>query len=331
MAEENKTGMLPGIFQIVGLIACGFFTFIGLIYIFNGNLGFPSFITILALGVMMIVVHYMCVWKGKKKKNYDDLPNRMPELILGCIYLVIFLFLFLIDFHYLSIDLANKDNIKTSGKEKIANFQNMQSEYANAIAAKIQNFTASVEIAKTNYQNASAANKRTALTQLESLVGTGTVSTGKGADLNSQVDAAALDKGKSIRATYELDSLDKACEQYLKTAQTVFEDWKFLKVSYYYKDIDVFYEKYYSQAKAKMSDFNFAGTLKSEYRINDPVFSLKNSPILKLLLFFLGLVILHLCILAPYIVTKRQAGALAENKNQYSDEGSLTNYIKNKQ
>ncbi|HMC99932.1 MAG TPA: hypothetical protein VKH37_07260, partial [Ferruginibacter sp.] len=250
-----------------------------------------------------------------------------PEVILGIIYAILFLFLFVIDYHYLNIDLANKDNVKTAAREKIANFQNMQAEYDISIVNKQNDFQHLVELAATNFKT----NRRN-LAPLATLIGTNAVNPNTPAgEIDSKVDSAAKNKTAVIRAIYELDSLNKASEEYLNTAQSVFDDWKLLKVSYYYKDIDSFYMKYYAKAKSKMSDFGYKPVIKDEYQFTEPLHSIKSSPVLRILLFLLGLVVMHLCILAPYFATKRAQRILKENTTNYDDTGSITSYLKNKQ
>ena len=330
MAEETKTKLLPNIFHLLGLIFLALFSFTGLIYILNGNIGLSSFIAILSVVIAMIIVHYLRVWKAKELKGNRELSSKVPELVLGGFYLILAISLFVINYHYLNIDFYNKNEIKKSALEKITNLENLKKEYGKAIDQKVNTLGNEVERASTNYKSAPAAAKPVYKGQLESILGSGTIDfLPNNPNFDSQVESARLRKENVLRTRYNLDSLDNASVTYLETVKPVFTDWKYLKVSYYYEDIDNFYNLYNNSAKAQMPDFSYSNPIISPYKVNDPVYSLKTSPVSEILLLSLLLIVLHLCILAPYFAANRSQQQLVRNKTLYQrPEGSLSELIK---
>lgn len=327
MAEEQKPKIIPTILQFIGIIFCGLFTFIGLLYILNGSILTSGLITLVGIGGPFILVHFMAGWKSKKIKNNEGRSGRVSEYFLGTFYIIFFIFLFIIDFHYLSIDFLNRNNIKKSGLEKVEKISNLRDEYQTAIQQKVNSAGLIVKNAAIKFQTLPMGPEKVdAANNITALLGAGTVGfEPNNPNFDAQISAAQSSYENNERAKYRLESrMEAMVDSESVAAKAVFTDWKYFKIGYYYKNLDNIYLQYEQAAKTKMPDFVVTDKIESVYNINDPIKSLQTIPILQLLFFVLILLVVHLFILAPYIAVQRQYKHLKENTSQYDNRGSLT-------
>lgn len=330
MSNENKTSMLPLIFHAIGLIATIIFSFMGLSYILNGDLTLSILIPALAVFVLVILVHYLTYWKTKKQRSNDDMPNHTPEIILGMIYGLLFLCLSVIGFHYLHINFSKKNEVRSSGLTRIKNLTNLGLQYTTAVQGKVNTLGTSAETAKQNYINAPAGNKTAQAANINTLLDPFKPDyTLSGVNFENDFQKNLDEKKSSLETQYQspVDSMKKAADVYIKDAESVFKNWKFLKLGYYYTDAKKFYERYYNKMTETMSDFTFDPEKDTEIKFQDPLSSIKGSKIPATLLFFIILLVVHLCVLAPYFAAKRPEVFLSANTGEYKDDGDLIKYI----
>jgi len=331
MATQKKNSLVPGILQAIGLAACGYSTFVGLAYWTNGSLGLSVIGAIFALIILLLLVYFMEQWKQKKLQSNTDLPNKVPEIVLGSVYAVVFICLFIVDYHYANIEFVRKNDIKSLAVNKLDDISNLKAQYATAITDKVNRKNTTIETAKSNYWTVfNEYDRITYRSQLDSLLGNRSVSY----DSRDRFDETYRPALKSVlrneRKKYTIDSFDTKTDDYLLLVRPVFTEWRFLSVGYYYNDIDRFRAEYYQAAQGKMSDFKFDAPGWETIPLNDPIASIKGAGIVWLIVFLIVMVLVHLCILAPYIAAKRQHVPLKANATDYNNQGSITAFLNQK-
>ena len=327
MAEEKKAGPLAHLFHYLGLAACGYMTFMGLIYISNGSVFSSAILALLVLVVFAVLVHYLCVWKAKKQRSNTDLQSKTPEVVLGGIYFVMFLLATVACLEYLVIEMSQKDQIKRAGYDKIADLENLQKEYQAKIQVQKNEVRTKATASASYFQNTKGSARLTHQNDLDNLLGANTVATAlRSGSFQQSIEQAAEAKADAIQRQYALDSFDKASEPLVRQSRQAFEGWNQLQVGFRYKDLDHFFVNYLARAKEKgLPDFSYEAKTPHESLFN--LSSNINSGGAMLALFIGLLLIIHLCILAPYFSTERQQRYLAENRVEYRAEGSLREFM----
>lgn len=305
--EKTKIPILSKILNIVGLLFAAIFTFMGLIYVTYGNIWLSAFITIVVIIVLFFLSDRLLTLKIQQKKKQDI----TPETAIGIIYLIVFLVLLPFHFHFIDLDFNRKDVIKKAGLDKLDKLKVLKTKYEEAITDKKNQLNTLIN---TNFNNLKTADKNNRKLYADKLLET----LGKGVDTEMLMSSPKEDgtaqaieeskkrKEKTITQTYEQENLHKEYEAYYDKANKTFENWDRMKISYYYSDIDNMYKTMYKSYKDKMPDFAYQEKIQSkDINITNPIDSVQSAGFGKLLIALVVLLILHLCILASYLIVER--------------------------
>jgi hypothetical protein len=330
MAEENTPGIVPKVFNLIGLAFCAIFTFMGLIYYLRGNIPVTGFISVLVLIALMLLSTYLVIFKTKKR----DYKTLVPEYITGGAYGLLALCIFPFMFHFIDVEFNRKNELKKAGIDKLNELRDLKDAYISAKDEKINTFSVDVEATLGNYFLASGPDRVKYKNSLNEMLGAGTVNSFSRYEfspdsayknmLKTEVESAKQAKVRTIEGQYRLGKVELECDDYYKRALPVFRNWRFMEVSYYYYDIDNMYAKVFAEAKRKMPDFDHAASITgSDMEIDNVFKSVAKAPLPSLILVFLLVGVLHLCILAPYFSVKRPAEFIKKHEGPYDKTGAV--------
>lgn len=311
-------GSVPAIIMhYIGLLVCLIILFLGLVYVLDGNFVMSAFLT-LAAGILLEV---LTSWLVREKTREEEYKSKGVELGIMGGYLLIFVLLFPLCFHALSIDLFRKNEIKSACLSKLDALNDLKEEYNEAIVKKQTSLDAE---ARTLFNDWDKFRNSGALTELNELLGSEpgrsqfNENTGDGLD-------EAIDGAKSnLRQKYELVDANKELTAFTKNAQTVFTNWQTQQIGYYYQAIDPMLAKYEAAGKIKMSDFSPTIELKNSLDFNDPIAMLQQSTPATIMLSLVGLLLVHVFILLPYITSKRFEGGFIKSDAMGPRDGTAT-------
>jgi len=310
----EKKSFLPDVFSIIGNLFSAVIVFIGLIYTLNGNIWLSGFICLVLMILNYVFPERMAYFKSRKTK----IPQNWQEYTLLVFFIMMTLGIFLIGTHFINIDIFNKDNVKKSGEDKILRIDQLKTDYSNEIDHKKSVVETKANIFFADYISALSINDdiraKKNIDSLNSLLST----PGKVGFNNIDLNNAISSKKQMIEASLNLDQFqnDNNFSIRIQEAKDVIENWRFLKLNYSYKDLDSVYNALYKEAKSKIPEFEPTVTEVNEFNLADPFISLKDGDKKAILLSVLILFILNLCILAPYISSKRYERGLTSGSSK---------------
>lgn len=280
--------------QIIGLIAITIFTFIGLIYIFNGSIIIAAVISVLVLLVLKIVTDFMV---KQKKENFTI---SGPEYMLGGVHTILFIVLFPVTFHFLNIDFFRKTEVKNICFEKLSLLDTLKSQYNGAIKNKQNEVYTKAHTFFSSFQ--SYRSKRY-LDSLDALLGAGTFSVGNPVTVDRAIKVAQ----DNLQEKYT-NKDDNRLTEYVQKTLPVFNNWQIINVGYSYQHINEVFNDYNAEAVAKMPEFKTTLVLNDKFNFNNPFASLTSGSIGGFLLSLLISLAVEFCILIPYFLAVRPGG-----------------------
>lgn len=308
--EEIKLNPIAMVFHYIGLLAFGLFSFLGLLHFFGGNIYVAGFITILELIVFWLVTDLLIKNKAKKPGRT---VTRKQEYLLLFLYMLIAIAIFPFNFHSLEIEISQKDTIKTAGIAKLNALTELQNAYDKAIAYKKESYERSLDSAWTGYIGATSETKKTFKAFLEKELGS-EISIDK-----KNLDEKKTKKAEQFKNKYELNTEKQQIKEYYETTKLIFENWNRLKLSFYYNDIDQQYTNYYQKMRQKMPDFKYKDTIKApQIAIGNIQSSFDNLSFLGIAL--LIMIVMHACIMMPYIILERKGKGTVPVPGQPSND-----------
>ncbi len=322
------------IIRLIGLFFVLILLFAGLIYTFKGNMVVSAPIALLAIIAFERLSHRLIVLKTRKT-NYRS--NTEEYATLG-VYLLAFLLAFPASFHFLDIDFNRKDAIKRSGENKLEQLRGLNDDYEKAVQGKLEQFRTEVDANLTAYLLAKGTEKANYKRILGEQLGASFIQAAfirsheiSPSDavlrerIRNEMAPAVKNKQGVTKSIYALDSqLDREWKESYEKARRTFNSWNFFELSYDYNNLDEVYGKLYAATKAKMPDFEAAEAMTtSEIQMDSPMESVRQAGVGDLGKFGLLLVLLHLCILLPYLVSERPVKTIERHSGPYTNEGSV--------
>jgi len=325
MPEDYKTGPVPSLFFILGLIVNTALIILGLLYALHGNPFLSVFLAAALLIIQWLLVRRLVYFKTKKVKmqRQQNQTDRLPEILLNTLFLLTVIVSFPVIFHFIDVDFYRKDSIKKTGLAKLADIRNLRNSYDTAILLNINGARGAVETEMTNYFGAYGSQKLVFMRHLEAIYPHAIDFRRHDNVIESQIRDLIRQDSITRKSKLTLEDKYPVYDAYIDKATGVFDNWDRMQVGYYYSDADTMYLKLFTLAKAKMSSFTFSHT-SSPVNMDDIFQSLGNASILEILAVMLVIIIVNLCVLAPYIAAPRYFKAIARNTRAYeSPEGSI--------
>jgi hypothetical protein len=309
----NKN-LIADIFSYIGWFACTAFTGWGLLYVLKGNIVLAAAIAIITIVALIFLVSYMVKYKTAKLVY----PNMMPEYALGIAYSLLAFSLFSFQFHAISVDFFRKDALKKVGIDKANTIRDLQITYDSMGKAKINSFVVKVDTYLGYYKNASRGDQSLIVYKdsLVKLLGVNdelyasyersNMQEEAKAELEKSINESKQAKVKIMQTSFLLGTSAQDAEQCRIDAETAFKNWEMQKVSFHYYNIEAERDTLYKVTKSKMPDFVYKAPANNEtINLDSSTDSLKNSSFGSIILVFLFILVVHGCILAPYLVADR--------------------------
>jgi hypothetical protein len=325
MPEEYKTGPVPSLFFILGLVVNTALIILGLLYALHGNPVLSVFLAFVLLIIQYLLVRRLVYFKTKKVKmqRQQNQTDRLPEFLLNAIFLLTVVVSFPVIFHFIDVDFYRKDSIRKTGLAKLADIRNLRNSYDTAVLLNINGFRGAVETEMTNYFGAYGSQKIVYMRRLEAIYPHAIDFRRPNTIIESQIRDLIRQDSITRKSKLTLEDKYPVYDAYIDKATGVFDNWDRLNVGYFYSDADTMYQRLFTLAKAKMSTFT-SGHTASPVNMDNVFESLGNASLLEILAVLLVIIILNLCILAPYIAAPRYFKAISRNTKAYeSPEGSI--------
>ncbi len=355
MAEKLKIGKMKFVLLILGLIACMFLTFKGLVYVFNENIWMPVF-----LGILMPILLYglsmaLLFFKNKKPnpKN-SSLQNRLPEILLGIPYLVLFVISFIFIFHFYDIDVNRNKELKNAGIEKLNELKTLHNEYNNKTNKIIDSYKAKVVKLTDDYIIAvSTRQSHDMIIEAKNTLNSNIYDSvpnsindviyynqfeGKPDDtsmeekIREQIQSVMNKRATVLKAKYDLGNMETGekwtvyLDEFFQKSEDCFENWllNFWNVSYYYYDIDNKYTELYERIMHKMPDFEHKANIESaDMQLNSVKYSISHASAGSLGLVLIIVLGIHALIVLPYLTTTKPQAVIGKNTGEYNNNGSV--------
>jgi hypothetical protein len=141
------------------------------------------------------------------------------------------------------------------------------------------------------------------------------------------IESATKLKITDIEASLYKDNLKKAFDDFEKEgksdAERVFAEWNRLRIGQEFAMLDEKYKKLQNHTKANSTKFQHSPLSAQMVAMNNPVSNLTNATMGSLLLIIVLLLVVHLCLLAPYLTVERAEsgnGLVRKNKTHIQDD-----------
>lgn len=313
--ENNSLPIVPTLFHFIGLVAMVIFVFIGLNYVLRGNLILTGFLSLLAFVIPLLAVQYARVLKMRKLQN----QNKTLELVLMSIFGVTALSVFPFIFHFVYIDFISKDDIKLAGKEKLEQLNEIQSQYDRALQDSIGYFENTARTKMNTYFLSSKSAKGDIKTWFDEQFGEGAIDFySSETQVKNDVDEGLELHAEQFLLKYDLGRVREEAKAYYREVEPVFDNWKFLKISYYYYDIDRMVQKLTDAVVSKMPDWSMEPAKEKSIQLGEFMSSLKRARMSVWLLNTAVFLVLVFCVSMPYMTAKRPVNPLREmNSKNY--------------
>jgi hypothetical protein len=320
---EQQVGLMPVIFQSIGLLVFGYLSFMGLNYITNGNIMLSGIVSVAGIIILYVLSYLLAYRKSKKTNRSDEQQNKTAEVLLLSVYGILFIVFSVINIHSLIIDFVQKSQLQQAGLAKVQYVRDIELAYEKAVQDKENALNTAANTLKENYYS---SKDESVLDELNELLGTrGTLgSTGKGRDKKVNQDAfnnALEAKKRTLNERYVLDrTYLNTTDNYLRSAEQIFKDWKLFKTAYTYQELDVKTADYVQKTKEKMSEFTPPAFTVSSLSFTDYMGNISAAGLSSLLCLLFCLVI-HFCIMAPYATSARHVKSLREVRRPTGGRG----------
>ncbi|AYQ36593.1 hypothetical protein [Runella sp. SP2] len=300
MANSNQNPpQWTYIIHAIGLAFFMIFILMGLIYILHGSIYLTAFISITIVGILVGIIFGLVTLK-KRTQAYISL---LPEYLLVGLYIIIFIAVFPLCFHFFNIDIIHRNEMRKACLSKLGNLSTLENEYKKAIANKKSNLSNSATVFYGNLENTGNAQYKRAL---DDLLGPGTWTD----DLSKGIEASQ----NTLEARYKLSVVDSSnLQNFKQISKAVFENWQHLKVGYIYEQINIEFKQYEAIMKKKMPDFNGPTFNEAPLSLNSSIASIKNASVVDWLLSLFVLALIYLAIILPYIYADRPIGLRRPN------------------
>jgi len=339
MSENSgKAGTTAQLFNAIGAFAITALTPVGILYTLNGNLILTAIISFVILIGIMLLSKYLIDNKRREKSGFtnkaaDRTNNKTGEYVVLSAYIILAIVIFPFMFHFIDVDFTRKKDLIYLGTEKLKSIKYLEAEYnrvvaekANLIEEEAKGYLTSYLIGKENWsekdkiqevigENKAIFDEYEANSSDEMAKET----------LKQRITDEISSKKEAVIEEYNLGNLTDELETYYKKTEAVFLNWKIMKVSNAYYDIDLQYNKYYAAMKTEMPEFEYTKPESKDMLLDSPMASLKNASVLIILLVLVGTVLLHILVLAEYLNTSRKDSVLImdKKKTKGAEEGSV--------
>jgi len=307
--EKPKIGMFYTILNILGLLGIGYSTFMGLMYVSHGITWISFMFAFLFLASLYFLGQYLIVMKLKDR----NIKTLIPEMILGGVVLVIFIFALPFCVHYYDVEFGRKDEMIKAGIAKVDLIINLKNDYEEKVEEKIKNYNDNLSTLK--FELFKCKDKiciQNVCDRLLPLVGEGPIGEcrsfsfgGNTSSIESSIEQAAKGRVADTTRKYKIDSL-AAYVQFHSEAKAVFENWSYTKVSRYYYDIDGKYNQFAAKIKNKMPSISIPSAQDIDLHLDDFWFAFTNP--VRIFIFSVIVILLFAFVLAPYFSVLRPEG-----------------------
>lgn len=318
-SEEKKAGFIPLIFSALGLSLIVSSSILSALYIFKGDL-----IVSFGLGLLILIVFSQLERFLKKKKAEEK--DRTSENILRIIYVVMAIAGVLLTYHYSKVEWRLKDELIKNAKEKTNSIALLKGAYKQEVAERQNAFEIRIGQYLNNYILGEEEYKDSIMAAL------GTQNDQKFRDyrktedlkakeeLKAYIETAIDMKQEEIAVDYAIDkNLMKETSDFRMNALDVFDNWKMLKVSRTYNEIDGMYAKLYEAMTERMPGFSHEKPELATISLSNPFAFFGVGWFLIVLVICLAC---HFLILLEYFfMTERETGWIGPKKKKGDDGG----------
>lgn len=329
--QEVGVPIVPTIFSYLGMVACTLFTFMGVTYIFRGNIFVGGFVALLCLIILWVLANRLLTEKTTARRK----PDNTTEYVLLGAYFVVFVVLFPFDFHFMEVEISQKENIIKAGMAKVNHVKDLIEKYNQFVKDSTERIRKNVEINTEELFRVANSNKKGFADNIRKTLGN------KEEDFSSYLGnpndkGAQEDLAKKLKKTTDLkikqiqeackkgnlDQVFKDSDEYRAGVESVFVGWNRLRIGQEYVSIDEHYASLLKHIQSNVSIFKHAPLVSSKVSMDDVSKSLSNATANSFLLITLILVLAHCCLLAPYLVTQRADGGtgLKRKTRQIKDD-----------
>ncbi len=332
--KKSGTAFIFEAFRGIGLLFCAIFTFVGMLYIVD-QLWIAAFITILVLVAFLILSAALSHFKTRE----TTFRNLMPEYLVGGGYLLGLILLFPFHFHFIHLELGHKSEIAERGINYINEGEGILQVYQDSIDNK--NFRQIMRINTLRDQYMSDRSEQPTI-QKELLDELGSsfedlVTPHKDFSdpiekekFKFSIDQARDDVIQTQSQVYALDQADTSIFKHqCNDSRAVFENWNFLKVGPELGRFRLEFEGFLKYVQSKMPDFIYDLKDADDVGLGDIGRSFGNGSSLNLLLIGLLTLLVHFCVLSPYLFGKRPRVFLEKSKIETGAIGINPNDIIN--
>ena len=295
----------------IGLLLLFLLSFMGGVYIFNGNMIYSFIVALIIIAVLTLLVVALTSQKSRdRNKGYT-----VSEGLLTLVYIAAAVGSFFLMAHFVSLEFLLKDDIVQLGREKVEAMEKMLVDYEQTVEKTAENIDRDIDNAINAYDTHGNIGRLNAELEPYSIqIDDGNVNAAAAARSDNR---SKLDAQKS-RAYKGFDDITALTEEVARNSRANLEGWKRSKLHQTFIDIDTRTEMnaarldtmFRAPASAGADYWNkyeFTTELpeeSGEVLISSP-FSLLEKYDPGLALPVIVAILLHLGILLPYFLTQR--------------------------
>jgi len=311
--DNEKILTAPNVLHLLGLVCTLMFSFFGLLYMLKGNEVYSGLIALIFAFIFFILVFYLCKFKAKVSRS----SFSVQEIVLLVFYLIAALMAAPSTFHFVNTEFMLKDKIRAVAMKKIERLKDIQIQYDRAVEQNCNDMKVDWDQLFNDYSNIPPGAYNRAKQDLIGKYGIQFSSehiltkTEFKMNLLKQRDELLSIRKKTL--TEGLDRFKEDNQEYMASAQDVFENWRRIKLNSAFYDLDIRLINNLNFLKARMKSFKFELPPEKEMDLSSPS-GLMRSGETNILLPVLLLFIVHFMLLFPYLTTKRPDKRIYDRK-----------------
>lgn len=302
--ENEKTLTGPNVLHLLGLVCTLMFSFFGLLYMLKGNEVYSGLIALIFAFIFFILVFNLCKFKAKVTRS----SFSIQEIVLLVFYLIAALIAAPSTFHFVNTEFMLKDKIRVVAMKKIERLKDIQIQYDQAVDQNCNDMKVDLDQLINDYANIPPGAYNRARQDLIGRYGIQFSSehiltkTEFKKNLLKQRDDLLGIRRKTL--TEGFDRFKEDNQEYIASAQDVFNNWRRIKLNSTFYDLDIRLINNLNFLRARMKNFKFELPSEKEIDLSSPS-GLIRSGETNILLPSLLLFIVHFMLLFPYLTTKR--------------------------